>query len=167
MFPLNNNRRVGNINAYQHFFIGGGHIVDPELEWMVDLRKPIKTKNFLTKSTNQEPKFYSQDLEKYKERLRQAKLDKDILSSPINIARSESIVRNPFNQVDGTQIRFGFALRTCDDKHDWAPNNSPTKSMIDKFLPPIKAHSKGNLNKIKDYLSRPKVNVTEVIFYNF
>jgi hypothetical protein len=165
MLPDYNNSRVGNINAYQHFFIGGGHIVDPELEWMVDLRKPIKLKR--QNKSIQEPKFYKSDLEKYKRRQSLGKEHKDPLASSINIARCESIVRNPFSVVDSGQVRFGFTLRSCEDKHIWNPLPSPKKSLIDKFLPPLKPISKKNLSDIKDFLYKSKTQVFDVTNYLF
>jgi hypothetical protein len=106
-----------------------------------------------------EPRFYYEDLQKYKNK--QKMENKDFSGQPINLATCEQLLKTyASNQSNAT---FCFNLRNSKN-NGW--KNSilpPNQSGFDKVLPPIVKSNIEHTEKIKNLIVHPKIKKFEVL----
>ena len=156
-----------NVNEYRHI-IDNILSRDSDVEWVLGLKAPSKPIEYspLRERTLNQPNFYSEDFERYKD-----KIEKDNKVREANKLRLKGntsdfnhIINNRLNMpANPSQIGFDTTLRKFTPfENTYGPNvewktlaMSPKKTLLDKYLAPLKSSSMFNLNKLKDHVCRP------------
>ena len=151
------------VNQFRHM-IEKYYIRESDLEWMLRLRSYKQLRKRLPLSSLNPPDFYSDDLSKYRIRTetdRQA--NKKYLKT--NFAEFRHVISH--RQSNNTLAKYETTLRSVDDinksnnnKLPWKTSNLSIKqTLLDTYLPPVLNCSKANLDKLKEEVSRPFVQV--------
>ena len=150
-----------NVNQYRHI-IECYYSRESDLEWMLKLRRHKKIKNIQKEPTTNPPNFYNEDYEKYRTKTESDNNGrKKFLKT--NIGTFNHVVKRPF--LNGSIFSFETTLREeqKNKKVNIVPwrslNYSSKRNLFDTYLPPVLTQSKDNLNKMKDLVSRPLIQV--------
>ena len=148
------------VNQFRHM-IEKYYIRESDLEWMLRLRSYKQMRKRMPLSSLNPPDFYSDDLSKYRIRTETDKqVNKKYLKT--NFAEFKHVMSH--RQANNALARYETTLRAVDDvnknKPAWKTSNLSVKqTLFDTYLPPVLHSSKVNLDKLKEEVSRPFVQV--------
>ena len=164
-----------NINIFRQL-LNSPVIKGSDIDWILRLRnykkdnKKVKTPNYTS------PRFYDEDLQKYKEKIEHdKKIYKNKVNLKCNLERYSHILNNrtghPLNNstfLYETTLRLRNNIKSNDlNQTPWRTLSvSPSESNIKFFgtyLPPMLKNSKSNLEKISTMIAHPLLKSKSVV----
>lgn len=176
--PQDPNKFPKNVNEFRHIMDDVNCCRD-DIEFMLELRRPLKFKSKEKNSSIAEPQFYQEDLEKYKNKIVKKSEEKKLLKTNIAIFRQIFSNRAKY-AINNSVYRYEVSLRTEPNQitkspatkneenkkvsnRNKAPWNSTTipreKTLLDTLLPPVLQPSKEVFSKIENRVGRPVIQI--------
>jgi len=176
--PQDPNKFPKNVNEFRHIMDDVNCCRD-DIEFMLELRRPLKCKSKEKNSSIAEPQFYQEDLEKYKNKIVKKSEEKKLLKTNIAIFRQIFSNRAKY-AINNSVYRYEVSLRTEPNQitkspatkneenkkvsnRNKAPWNSTTipreKTLLDTLLPPVLQPSKEVFSKIENRVGRPVIQI--------
>lgn len=150
------------VNKFRHM-IEQYYIRESDLEWMLKLRSYQKhMRNKSQSQTISPPNFYEDDFTKFRVKT-ETENNKNRKYLKINFAKYKHVMRHKF--TSNALAQYEATLRSTEmnsrnHKQPWRIENiSVKKTLFDTYLPPILNSSKVNLDKIKNEVSRPLIQI--------
>ena len=146
-----------------------------DIEFMLELRRPIKFRSKEKNTSVAEPQFYQEDLEKYKNKIIKKSDEKKLLKTNIGLFRQIFSNRAKY-AINNSVYRYEVSLRTepnqitkspatkneenkkapIKNKVPWNSTTIPReKTLLDTLLPPVLQPSKEVFSKIENRVGRP------------
>lgn len=175
--PQDPNKFPKNVNEFRHIMDDVNCCRD-DIEFMLELRRPLKFRSKEKNSSIAEPQFYQEDLEKYKNKIIKKSEEKKLLKTNIAIFRQIFSNRAKY-AINNSVYRYEVSLRTEPNQiskspakneenkkvsiRNKAPWNSTTipreKTLLDTLLPPVLQPSKEVFSKIENRVGRPVIQI--------
>ena len=176
--PQDPNKFPKNVNEFRHIMDDVNCCRD-DIEFMLELRRPIKFRSKEKNTSVAEPQFYQEDLEKYKNKIIKKSEEKKLLKTNIGIFRQIFSNRAKY-AINNSVYRYEVSLRTEPNQiskspsnkneenkkvsiRSKAPWNSTTipreKTLLDTLLPPVLQPSKEVFSKIENRVGRPVIQI--------
>lgn len=155
-----------NINEYRHI-MSNFQTVEAEMAWVLDLRTYADKIEYTGLKNSCQPKFYDDDLAKYKKSVDMEKALKrsNLTSASGNINGYKHLLKDRVGATpNASQIGFETTLRNLNKNENlqdpWKPVANTVKSRIfSSYLPPMRPDSSVNLKNLSNVLCRPFVSV--------
>ena len=176
--PQDPNKFPKNVNEFRHIMDDVNCCRD-DIEFMLELRRPIKFRSKEKNTSVAEPQFYQEDLEKYKNKINKKSEEKKLLKTNIAIFRQIFSNRAKY-AINNSVYRYEVSLRTEPNQiakspttkneenkkvsiRNKVPWNSTTipreKTLLDTLLPPVLQPSKEVFSKIENRVGRPVIQI--------